>query len=140
MTKKVTKYYVTGTEDEVQLNDVVEIVLVKEGKKGRKLHRVETVEVTETSIPYLLDMEVLEEREVEVEVDEDDDLLDFEDEEDDDICPFKEFIEDFNDYREAVAEDIEELDKRMEVVEAVLHKLQNKLNHKKSTDKKVEVK
>ena len=94
------KYYLVGTDEEVLMGDVItDVPFEKEFDNGITLKRKEEFEVTEDSLPYLLDMGVLEECD-----EEEDDLVDFDDEE---TC---EAVEE-------LSEDLENLTKRVEKLE-----------------------
>ena len=53
-----------GTDEEIFEGDMIEIECEKEFKKG-KLKRDVEFKVTEDSIPYLIEMDIIEEREIE---------------------------------------------------------------------------
>ena len=94
------KYYLVGTDEEVLMGDtIVDVPFEKTFDNGITLKRKEDFEVTEDSLPYLLDMGVLEECD-----EEEDDLVDFDDEE---TC----------EAAEELSEDLESLTKRVEKLE-----------------------
>lgn len=94
------KYYLVGTDEEVLMGDtIVDVPFEKTFDNGITLKRKEEFEVTEDSLPYLLDMGVLEECD-----EEEDDLVDFDGEE---TC---EAVEE-------LSEDLENLTKRVEKLE-----------------------
>ena len=94
------KYYLVGTDEEVLMGDTItDVPFEKTFDNGITLRRKEEFEVTEDSLPYLLDMGVLEECD-----EEEDDLVDFDDEE---TC---EAVEE-------LSEDLENLTKRVEKLE-----------------------
>lgn len=72
------KYYLIGTEEEVFMGDKVVVPFEKEFDNGITLKRNEEFVITEDSIPYLLDMNILEEGDEDEE--DNDELIDFEDE------------------------------------------------------------
>ena len=91
MKENTSKYFMAGTDEEVLMGDVISTELEKDFKDGRKLTREVEFELNEDTIPFALEMGIIEEG------DEENDLIDFDDE------------EDFEGFREAVAQDIEEL-------------------------------
>lgn len=70
MKQKETKYFMKGTQDEVLIGDTVEVNLSKEIGKGRKLYKKIKCTVTASTLPYLLDTEIIEAREIIVEKEE----------------------------------------------------------------------
>ena len=68
----MTKYFLAGTDDELVFGDVIEALFSKELKNGKKKYEKVECKFTEETLPYLLDMEIVEERET-------DDLIDFDD-------------------------------------------------------------
>ena len=113
------KYYLTGTDEEILLGDVISVDFEKEFSEGKKVKRTEEFKVTEDSISYLLEMGILE-----VEDDEDDEeLIDFDEEE-------------YNDFKEAVAQDIEELDEKISNLEKRIEALEGKQDKSKKGNKK----
>jgi hypothetical protein len=94
------KYYLVGTDEEVLMGDIIsDVSFEKTFDNGITLRRKEEFEVTEDSLPYLLDMGVLEECD-----EEEDDLVDFDGEE---TC---EAVEE-------LSEDLANLTKRVEKLE-----------------------
>ena len=91
------KYFMKGTDDEVQVGDVIEVTLFGDEDGVRKHTHMECKFRLEFA-DELIDADIIEEREVE------DDLIDFSDD------------EDFQDFREAVAQDIEELNEKYAVL------------------------
>lgn len=63
------KYYLVDSEEELFEGDVVEVEFEKNVGKSRKIKRTEEFEITEDSIPHLLEMGIIYE--------EDDDLVGF---------------------------------------------------------------
>lgn len=104
MTKE-KKYFMAGTDEEVQLGDVITQTLVKDFKDGRKISREVEFKLTEETLLPALDMGIIEEAEPENEEKENDELLDFGED-----CPFKEMLD-------AVVEDQEALEKRVDILE-----------------------
>lgn len=113
------KYYLAETDEEIFEGDVISVEFEKEFKGGRKIRRTEEFEVTEDSVPYLLDMGVLEEGEDE----EDEELIDFDE-------------EDFALFKEAVAQDIEELNEKISSLEKEIEELKSKQDKPKKEAKK----
>lgn len=92
------KYFIAETDEELEFGDKIQVVLTKKTKFG--LHNVETeCEFSEDTIPFLLEVGVIEEHEVE-EDEENDDMVDFDAGE---TCEaLDELIEDFEDLEERV--------------------------------------
>ena len=109
MTKE-TKYYMAGTDEEVLLGDVIEVVLIKDFKDGRKIKRNMELKLTETTIPYALDLGVIEEVEPD---EENEDLLDF-DEDNDIECPYDESVSDIIEDQEALEKRMDDLEKKVD--------------------------
>ena len=117
------KYYLTGTDEEVMIGDVIEVPMTKKFKDGQKIKRVMECKLTEETIPYALDMGLIIEAEPEDNEEEGDEgLLDFDDTE----CPYKELIG-------GLVEDYEQLEGRVEKLEEEIKELQDKLVTKKET-------
>ena len=74
MEEKVRKYFMAGTDEEVLIGDVINTDVVKEFEDGRSITRELEFKITEETIPYALELGIIEERE------EEEDLLDFNDE------------------------------------------------------------
>jgi hypothetical protein len=104
---KEKKYFMAGTDEEVLLGDVISQTLVKDLKDGRKISREVEFKLTEETLPYALEMNIIEE-----EVEEEENNEKFFDFADDD-CPFAERIEE-------IIENQETLEKRVEVLEAAI--------------------
>lgn len=103
---KETKYFMAGTDEEVLLGDVISQTLVKDFKDGRKISREVEFKLTEETLPYALDMGIIEEAEPEEnEEEQNDELLDFGED-----CPFKEMLDE-------VVEDQEALEKKVDILE-----------------------
>ncbi len=108
------KYFVVDSEEEVMIGDVISVDFEKKVKDGITLKRTEEFKVTEDSIPYLLDMGIIVEEDV-----NDEDLEDFDDSQEEAPCEIV----------ESLIQDIEELFERVE-------KLENKQNKPKKEAKK----
>lgn len=76
MKEKVSKYFMAGTDEEVLIGDVINVDLVKDFEDGRTLTRSVELKITEETIPFALEMGIIE-----TEENEQDELLDFDDEE-----------------------------------------------------------
>ena len=125
---KETKYFMSGTDEEVLLGDVISQELVKDFEDGRKLFRKVKFELTEETLPYALKLGIIEEAENEEEEEESNDLIDFEEGD----CPFQEEIN-------GIIETQEDHDKRIEVLEervVLLKTFIDSLNKKSVKDKK----
>jgi hypothetical protein len=108
MKEKVRKYFMAGTDEEVLMGDVISQELEKDFKDGRKLTREVEFELNEETVPFALEMGIIEEK-------DEDDLIDFNDEEDEG---------DGFDFRDAVCADIEELAANDRAFEKKIKKLE----------------
>ena len=99
---KMTKYYLAGTEDELEFGDMIEVLLVKDLKNGKKKYEKVECKFTEDSLPYLLDLEIVEER-------KGNSLIDFDDED----------IE-FDEAWEEMAEKVSDLEDRVIELEGII--------------------
>ena len=104
------KYFMAGTNDEGQLGDVISVNMEKEFKGGRTLTREMEFKITEETIPFALDMGIIEEKGEEEEADTND-LLDFED------IDIEDVVSDHEQMIEALVESDEEFLKRLDVLE-----------------------
>lgn len=110
------KYFITETEDEMVFGDTIQLNLTKKTKHGS--HTIEgAIKFSELSLPLLLAIGVIEEREVEEEEDNtpENDLLDFGDET---SC---EALEAFEEDFEALEEKVESLEQEIEQLKG-MHK------------------
>ena len=98
MEEKTTKYFMAGTDEEVFVGDVINTEVVKDFKDGRKITREIEFELSEETIPLALELGIIEE-------DEEEDLIDF------DSCDM------LSEFREAVANDIDELNGKIQALE-----------------------
>ena len=98
MEEKTTKYFMAGTDEEVFVGDVINTEVVKDFKDGRKITREIEFELSEETIPLALELGIIEE-------DEENDLIDF------DSCDM------LSEFREAVANDIDELNGKIQALE-----------------------
>lgn len=126
------KYFITDTEDELQFGDIIELDFVKD-RNGKTLHKHLEIEFTPATIAFLLDEDIVEEREVP------------EEEQDTDLNEEEGMTEEeIQDYFDAIFEDIEALEMRIEeledktkkVDEKVLTELQNILAAIKEAEEK----
>ena len=106
------KYFMKGTDDELQFGDMIELDFVGE-EDGVKKHTHLEVKFLPEYVDELLEEEVIEEREME-DGDENDDLIDFN--------------EDFEGFKEAVAEDVEEINDRLRELYKRLTKIEEKVS------------
>ena len=116
MKENTSKYFMAGTDEEVLMGDVISTELEKDFKDGRKLTREIEFELNEDTIPFALEMGIIEEG------DEENDLIDFDDE------------EDFEGFREAVAQDIEELCAKIACLENRIARLEEERKPKQKND------
>ena len=100
------KYFIAETDEELQFGDKIKLDLTKKTKHGSIEFEGE-VEFSKLSLPLLLEVGAVEEKEVEE--DGDNDLLDF----DEDEC----------DTLEEVLEDYENLEERVDILEEEVCKL-----------------
>ena len=120
---KEKKYFMAGTDEEVQLGDVITQTLVKDFKDGRKISREVEFKLTEETLLPALDMGIIEEAEPENEEKENDELIDFGED-----CPFKEMLD-------AVVEDQEALEKRVDILEEQVKVLKTLIDAASKTNK-----
>lgn len=106
------KYFMKGTDDELQFGDMIELDFVGE-EDGVKKHTHLEVKFLPEYVDELLEEKVIEEKEVESE-NENDDLIDFN--------------EDFEGFKEAVAEDVEEINDRLRELYKRLAKVEEKVS------------
>lgn len=107
MTKN-TKYYMAGTDEEVLLGDVIEIDLTRDLKDGSKQESNVEIKITEETLPHILDLGIIDKREVE----EPEDLLDFGENNDID-CPYVDTIETIIKNQKILSKNQEILEKRI---------------------------
>jgi hypothetical protein len=118
MEKKVQKYFMAGTDDELQFGDVIELDFVGE-EDGVKKH-------THLEVKFQPELvgELLKEGVIETDIEEEDeDLVDFDDEEEDVVSE-----KDFQEFRMCVCQDIEEIRDRLDSIENKLEKLGARIN------------
>lgn len=96
------KYFMTGTDDELQFGDMIELDFTRENEKGNTVHHHMDVKF----IPELVDM-LLENGVIEVEDDENE-------EESWDACPE---LEELSEAFDEMLEDFENLEKRVDAIE-----------------------
>ena len=128
------KYYLVGTDEEVLMGDTItDVPFEKTFDNGITLRRKEEFEVTEDSLPYLLDMGVLEECD-----EEEDDLVDFDGEE---TC---EAVEELSEDLESLTKRVEKLEelgiKQTEVLDIMFKDLKKCINGVDEAIKKAEEK
>ena len=118
------KYFIAETDEELVFGDTIQLDLTKKTKHG--LHTIDgTIRFSEVSLPLLLEIGAIEEREVEKEEENtpENDLLDFGDET---PCEALEALEeDF----EALEEKVESLEQEVEQLKG-MHKDYVALTHK----------
>ena len=107
-----TKYFITGTDEEVLMGDVIETTLEKLLDNGVTITRNVEFTVDEENIPYALGLNIIS---TEPTVEED------EDEEENDTLEF--VYDGLKDFREAVAEDIDDLMDRVTALEETVAEL-----------------
>ena len=119
---KEKKYFMAGTDEEVQLGDVISQTLVKDFKDGRKISREVEFRLTEETLLPALDMGIIEEAEPENEEEENDELLDF-----DEDCPFKEMLNDVVEDQEALEKRVDKLEEKFGDIFNEIANLENKM-------------
>lgn len=113
---KETKYFMAGTNEEVLLGDVISQTLVKDFKDGRKISREVEFKLTEETLPYALDMGIIEEAEPEEnEEEQNDELLDFGED-----CPFKEMLDEVVEGQEALEKRVDILEEQVKVLKTLI--------------------
>ena len=105
------KYFITDTNEEIQVGETLQLDFAKEIKYGR-IKTTQDITLNEVTIPWLLKTGIIEEREVEEEEDNtsEEDLLDFGEES---SC----------EALEALEEDFENLEERVESLEQEIRQL-----------------
>ena len=106
MKQKVKKYFMAGTDDELQFGDIIELDMVKE-ENGKKKHRHIECEFCPLVMDFLLKDNLIEEREVET------DIIDFDEEDDLEDEELFEALEN-------MVENQEDLERRMDAIEEKL--------------------
>lgn len=109
------KFFMAGTDDELQFGDMLSVELYKELEDGKVTREVEC-KFTEETVDYLLSLGVVEERDTEK-----DDLIEFED----CYCEFEETIRELLKNQASFEERLDALEKEF-----------NKLKKAKQTAKK----
>ena len=104
------KLFMTGTDEQVELGDVIAVTCEKEIEDGKVTIEKE-VKLTELIVPILIEMGIIEEDQEENEDEEE--LINF--------------SEDFEGFKEAVAEDIEEINEDRIKINKRLLKLEEKV-------------
>ena len=114
MKQKVKKYFMAGTDDELQFGDIIELDMVKE-ENGKKKHRHIECEFCTLVMDFLLKDNLIEEREVET------DIIDFDEEDDLEDEELFEALEN-------MVENQEEIDKRLDAIEEKLKSMEKAVN------------
>lgn len=105
------KYFMTGTDDELQFGDMIELDFTRENEKGNTVHHHMDVKF----IPELVDM-LLENEVIEVEDDEEEEEEEFE-------CPMEK-LDELIDYFEECIKGFEDGLKRVDNLEKAVAQLQ----------------
>ena len=121
------KFYLVGTEEEVEFGDVVIVPLVKELEDGRKIIKEKEFKLTEDTLQDAIDLGIIEES-------EEDELLDFSD------MSVEEIISDHEQLIGHIVDNIEEIDEKVSKLESDIEVLKTLIKDKKSNGKKVNVK
>ena len=130
MKEKECKYFMTGTDEEVFLGDVIETEVVKEFEDGRKITRELEFKLTEDTLPLALEMNIIEC--VEKESEDQQDIINFEDKPCEELSNL---IEDFEGLEERF-DNLEEFTKGMYAELKKLVELQIKEEKKTASPKK----
>lgn len=110
---KETKYLLADTDEEVLLGDVIVQTLVKSFSNGRRIEREIEFKLTEETVPYALDMGLIEEAELENKEEENEnELLDFGNED----CPFEELLNRMLETQEDFEKKLEAFEEKLEVL------------------------
>ena len=121
---KKEKYVMAGTDEEVLMGDVLEVEFEKDFFDGKcKVHRTAEYKVTEDSIPYLLDMDIIE---VAGKNKEDNGLIDFSDGDDDCPCNYGDIIDEMCDDLDEQDKRIRELEERVTDLEGIIADMKKK--------------
>ena len=121
------KFYLVGTEEEVEFGDVVIVPLVKELEDGRKIIKEKEFKLTEDTLQDAIDLGIIEES-------EEDELLDFSD------MSVEDIISDHEQLIGHIVDNIEEIDEKVSKLESDIEVLKTLIKDKKSNGKKVNVK
>ena len=107
------KYFITDTNEEIQVGETLQLDFAKEVKHGR-IKTTQDITLDDITIPWLLKTGIIEEHEAEEEEDNtpEEDLLDFDDE-----TPCEAL--------EALEEDFEALEERVESLEQEIRQLKD---------------
>ena len=108
------KYFMKGTEDEVQFGEIIELDLTKRTDRGTMKHQHLEVEFCPEIVDYLVEEEIIEVKEfkeepakqgiLNFEFDDNKDREEDYDEEDDDECPFEEILSCVEDLQAQIAD------------------------------------
>ena len=129
MKENVRKYFMAGTDEEVQLGDVISQELVKDFKDGRKLTRTVEFKLTEDTLPYALDLGIIEYEEESNDEEQKDDLINFSDEPCDTLS---DLIEDF----EALEDRVDSMEKMIKDIYSLISSEVKKEKEKKDASSK----
>jgi hypothetical protein len=130
---KETKYFMTGTDEEVLMGDVIEVTMEKELKGDRKITRKMEFELNEDTLEDALEMGIIEEK-------EEDNLIEFQQ---DDVQEEEEWEdavnEDLDNHEDRIVE-LEDLvtafQKKVEALEKIITSLQNSTKKETASSKK----
>lgn len=111
--KTMKKYFMAGTDDELQFGDFIELDFTKDTKKGTVHHHMEMKFIPEL-VEFLSEQEIIDIKEIEVKGESADTLETFEDNID-----FEALVEDF----EALEERVDVLEKEFKEIKAINKKV-----------------
>lgn len=117
--QKMKKYFMKGTEDELQFGDLIELDLTKDMPNGKVKHHHLDCKFIPELIPLLLDAEVIDEVDEE---EEKEDTLDFQEE-----CPL---FEDILKANKALELKVEHLEAAVDVLKESIANLIRKVSKK----------
>lgn len=129
MKENVRKYFMAGTDEEVQLGDVISQELVKDFEDGRKLTRTVEFKLTEDTLPYALDLGIIEYEEESNDEEQKDDLINFSDEPCDTLS---DLIEDF----EALEDRVDNMEKMIKEIYSLISSEVKEEKEKKNASSK----
>ena len=116
--QKMKKYFMKGTEDELQFGDLIELDLTKDMPNGKVRHHHLDCKFIPELVPLLLDAEIIEEEECK----EEEDNTDYQE-----GCPL---FEDMLEANEALETKVEKLEAAVDVLKESIANLIKKVSKK----------
>ena len=123
------KLFIKETDEAVEFGDVVVVDFSKELEDGEVVVTKE-IKITPATVAFLLEMDVLEEREVE------DELIDFGEADELEDCPFKDVLDGLMESVDMLRKKILKLEEEMATVKELIRLLKPKKEDKTASTKK----